>query len=168
MTAVGEVKLKPPMRTVMDAYKKSSFSSSTAEIGFGTGARPSPMAASGGPGPGSYPIKTTLGAVMESNINNPLKFSLRGRVKFGDPNEKSMDKSVAPGPGQYDLDGKYMGGTNPRRSGFTKGDLPQNKAAMGPGPGSYECAQSMGKQALSTKPGAGEYVCVYMYVCVWR
>ena len=148
---------KAPMRTVMDAYKKSSFTSNPAEIGFGTGARPSLLdGASGGPGPGSYPIKTTLGAVMESNINNPLKFSLRGRVKFGDPNEKTMGKSMAglPGPGQYDLYGKFLGGINPRRTGFTKGDLPKDKAALGPGPGSYECAQSMGKQALSTKPGA--------------
>jgi hypothetical protein len=145
-----------PRRTVMDAYKKTSYSRNPAEIGFGTGARPSPLAGpSGGPGPGSYPIKSTLGVVPESGIPNPLKFSLRGRTKFGDPNEKTMNKHAAlePGPGAYDLTGKFQGGTNPRATGFPKGDLPKSKAALGPGPGSYECMQSMGKQPLSTKPG---------------
>lgn len=145
-----------PKRTVMDAYKKTSFTRNAAEIGFGTGARPSIQdGPSGGPGPGSYPIKSTLGVVPESNIPNPLKFSLRGRTKFGDPNEKTMGKqNNEPGPGAYDLTGKFISGSTARATGFPKGDQPQGKAAMGPGPGSYECAQSMGKQALSTKPGA--------------
>jgi hypothetical protein len=146
-----------PKRTVLDAYKKSSFATSVPEIGFGTGARPSIQdGPSGGPGPGSYPIKSTLGVVPESHIPNPLKFSLRGRTKFGDPNEKTMSKTSGnlPGPGAYDLTGKFISGTNPRAAGFPKGDPPKSKAAQGPGPGSYECAQAMGKQPLSTKPGA--------------
>jgi hypothetical protein len=145
-----------PRRTVNDAYKKSSSCRSTAEIGFGTGARPSLVdGPSGGPGPGSYPAKSTLGVVPESTLPNPLKFSLRGRTKFGDPNEKTMNKhaSAEPGPGAYDLQGKFVSGSTSRVTAFTKGDMPKDKAALGPGPGSYECAQAMGKQALSTKVG---------------
>ena len=145
-----------PRRTVMDAYKKSSFTRNMPEIGFGTGARPSIQdGPSGGPGPGSYPIKSTLGVTPESHIPNPLKFSLRGRTKFGDPNEKTMGKrNNEPGPGAYDLTGKFISGATARATAFPKGDQPKEKAFIGPGPGSYECAQSMGKQALSTKPGA--------------
>ena len=63
----------PPHRTVLDAFKKTSGVVNPAEIGFGTGARPSLTAgAGGGPGPGAYPIKSTLGKVFESNLNNPL------------------------------------------------------------------------------------------------
>jgi hypothetical protein len=145
-----------PRRTVNDAYKRSSACKSNPEIGFGTGARPSLLdGPSGGPGPGSYPMKSTLAKVPESTLPNPLKFSLRGRTKFGDPNEKTMNKSSMgqPGPGAYDLTGKFVSGTNPRVTAFPKGDTPKDKAALGPGPGSYECAQSMGKQVLSTKVG---------------
>ena len=143
-------------RTVMMAYKKSSFNREPASIGFGTGARPSMMVAGGGPGPGAYPIKTTLGPLMESHIAAPLQFSLRGREKFGDPNEKSMNKTAAnePGPGSYDLTGKFIGGTTARKVGFPKGIPQKDKSFMGPGPGSYAPLESMGKQALSTKPGA--------------
>ena len=147
---------KAPTRTVYDAYKKSSFVKSQPEIGFGTSARPSLVEGpSGGPGPGSYPMKSTLAKVPESTLPNPLKFSLRGRTKFGDPNEKTMNKSASaePGPGAYDLQGRFVSGTNSRKVAFPKGDPPKDKAALGPGPGSYECAQSMGKQALSTKVG---------------
>ena len=55
------------------------------------------------------------------------------------------------GPGQYDLNGKFLGGTNPRKSAFPKGIIPRDKGALGPGPGSYAVMQSMGHQALSTK-----------------
>lgn len=33
------------------------------------------------------------GKTMESNIVSPCQFSIRGRTKFGDPNEKTMSKS---------------------------------------------------------------------------
>ena len=52
-----------------------------------------------GPGPGAYPIKTTLGKLLESNIKSPCQFTLRGRTKFGDPNEKSLSKTTANEPG---------------------------------------------------------------------
>ncbi len=147
---------KPPMRTVMDAYKQTSGVRNPYEIGFGTAPRPSMAAAGGGPGPGAYPIKSTLGKLPESTIDNPLEFSLRGRTKFGDPNERVMSKTSKndPGPGQYDLYGKFLGGETPRVTGFPKGGLPKDKAFLGPGPGSYKVAEAMGKQCLSTKPGA--------------
>jgi len=148
--------LAPPTRSEMDAFNKTSWTVEAPKIGFGTGARPSMMAVGGGPGPGAYPIKTTLGPLMESHIRAPLQFSLRGREKFGDPNEKSMNKTAAnePGPGTYDLTGKFIYGSNPRKSGFPKGSAPRDKGGLGPGPGSYEPLQSMGKQFLSTKPQA--------------
>ena len=147
---------KPPMTTVMDAYKRTSEVKNPYEIGFGTMQRPSLASGGGGPGPGAYPIKSTLGKLPESTINNPLEFSLRGRTKFGDPNEKVMSKTTKgdPGPGQYDLYGKFLGGTNPREIVFPKGKEQKEKSFMGPGPGSYAVAESMGKQCLSTKPGA--------------
>lgn len=57
-------------------------------------------------------------------------------------------------PGQYDLTGKFLSGTNPRKSAFPKGGFIRDKSQMGPGPGSYAPLQSMGKQVLSTKVGA--------------
>lgn len=152
----GNNELKPPMRTVLDAFKKTSGIINPAEIGFGTSQRPSMAVGGGGPGPGAYPIKSTLGKLPESTIDNPLEFSLRGRTKFGDPNEKVMSKNNMgdPGPGQYDLYGKFLGGETPRVTGFPKGNPPKDKAFMGPGPGSYKCAEAMGKQCLSSKPGA--------------
>lgn len=50
------------------------------------------------------------------------------------------------------MDGKFQGGTNPRKSGFPKGKIPRDKGGMGPGPGSYEPQESMGHQPLSLKP----------------
>ena len=147
----------PRTLTMAESFEKTSVFPASAKIGFGTGARPSLMNATGGPGPGAYPIKTTLGRLIESNFKSPTQFSLRSRQKFGDPNERTMSKTAAlePGPGQHDITGKFIGGTNPRKSGFPKGLLRgKEPVKLGPGPGSYEPLQSMGKQALSTKPGA--------------
>jgi hypothetical protein len=107
----------------------------------------------GGPGPGAYQIKTTLSKQAVSHIRTPNQFSLRGRTKFGDPNEKSMNKTAAaePGPGSYQLDGRFLAGKNPRDIVFPKGSEQADKSFMGPGPGSYKAAESMGKQVLSTK-----------------
>lgn len=151
-----EPKLEAPKRTVMDAFNHSSRFEKEPEIGFGTGSRPPLNQPTTGPGPGAYPIKTTLGKVMESNIESPCQYSLRGRTKFGDPNERSMSKTAAkePGPAQYDLTGKFLGGSNPRKSGFPKGEYVKDKSQMGPGPGSYAPMQSMGKQVISTKVGS--------------
>jgi hypothetical protein len=111
---------------------------------------------------------------MESNLRSPCEFTLKSREKFGDPNARAMSKTVAmepglinsqlsantkltvrtAGPGQYDLSGKFVSGPNPRKAGFPKGLIPRDKGSLGPGPGSYEPLQSMGKQSLSTKPGA--------------
>lgn len=147
---------EPVRRTVMMAFEKSSYYPKDPEVGFGTGSRPPLYSTQGGPGPGAYPIKTTMAKILESNFRSPGSFSLRSRQKFGDPNERSMSKTAAsePGPGQYDITGKFLGGTNPRKSGFPKGNIPRDKMATTPGPGSYQAAFSMGKQVLSTKVGA--------------
>lgn len=138
--------------TSMDAFNASSRFNKEAEIGFGTGSRPPLNVPTAGPGPGAYVIKTTMAKCMESHIPSPNQFSLRGRVKFGDPNEKSMNKTSSnePGPGQYDLTGKFLNGENPRKSGFPKGQF-KDKNSQGPGPGSYKPLESMGKQVVSTK-----------------
>ena len=144
---------RAPRRTVNDSFLKSSFVEHAPEWGFGTGSRPPLLVPGDGPGPGAYPIKTTMGKLMESNIRSPGQFSLRGRTKFGDPNEKCMNKTAAaePGPGAYDLTGKFIFGTDPRATVFPKGQRPRDKGGMGPGPGSYEPLKSMGRQFLSTK-----------------
>lgn len=146
----------PLKRTVMDAFNKSSFIQKAPEYTFGTSSRPPLNTPGGGPGPGAYPIKSTMGKIAESNFHTPCQFSLKSREKFGDPNLKAMSKTTAnePGPGTYALTGKFLSGVNPRATAFPKGNLPKDKAGMGPGPGSYEPLQSMGKQALSTKPNA--------------
>eukprot|EP00600_Ochromonadales_sp_CCMP1393_P006100 CAMPEP_0174973782 /NCGR_PEP_ID=MMETSP0004_2-20121128/11438_1 /TAXON_ID=420556 /ORGANISM="Ochromonas sp., Strain CCMP1393" /LENGTH=247 /DNA_ID=CAMNT_0016224279 /DNA_START=119 /DNA_END=862 /DNA_ORIENTATION=+ len=140
----------------MDAFDKTSWFPKAPEVGFGTGSRPPMHSGGGGPGPGAYPIKTTMAKLHESHIQSPCQYTLRSRTKFGDPNEKSMSKSSAnePGPAQYDLQGKFLSGKNPRKSAFPKGGLMKDKAAQGPGPGSYQPIQSMGKQVISTKAGA--------------
>jgi Sperm-tail PG-rich repeat len=93
---------------------------------------------------------------MESHIESPCQFSLRGREKFGDPNLKALSKTTAnePGPAQYNITDRFLGGTNPRKSGFPKAAPPRDKAALAPGPGSYKPLYSMGKQVLSTKHAA--------------
>ena len=131
-----DFKHKEGMRTIMDAFNKTSTYKYDPEIGFGTGSRPPLYVPGGGPGPGAYPIKTTMGPVMESHIESPCAFSLRGRVKFGDPNEKTMSKSVKddPGPGQYDLTGKFISGRDPRPIKFSKAkEDSDKKAAQSPG-----------------------------------
>ena len=88
-----------PSRTVIDAFNHTSTFNKEPEIGFGTGSRPALMNPTPGPGPGAYVIKTTMGKVMESHITSPSQFSLRGRTKFGDPNERSMNKTASLEPG---------------------------------------------------------------------
>jgi hypothetical protein len=95
-----EDEVGPPRRTVIDAFNHTSWVKKEPEITFGTGSRPPLNNPDGGPGPGAYQIKSTLGPkVMESHIRTPSQFSIRGRTKFGDPNEKSMSKSSANEPG---------------------------------------------------------------------
>lgn len=151
-----EPELKAPKRTVMDSFNKTSWFPKEPEVGFGTGSRPPLNNPTTGPGPGAYQIKTTMAKLYESHITSPCQYSLRSRTKFGDPNERSMSKSSAnePGPAQYDVTGKFLGGTNPRQTVFPKGELPKDKSQMGPGPGSYAPIQSMGKQVISTKKAA--------------
>jgi len=147
---------RAPMRTVIDAFNKSSSSEKAPEWSFGTGSRPALLQPTEGPGPGAYVIKTTLGKLLESHIQSPCQFSLRGRTKFGDPNEKALSKTSAnePGPGLYDLTGKFPRGKTPRATVFPKAIIPRDKSGLGPGPGSYEPLKSLGKQMLSTKPSA--------------
>lgn len=92
-------KLQPPNRTVMDAFNNTSWFDKEPAIGFGTGSRPPLNNPTLGPGPGAYAIKTTMGKLMESHIQSPCQFTLRGRTKFGDPNEKTLSKTAALEPG---------------------------------------------------------------------
>ncbi len=96
---LDNIELKPPNRTVIDAYKKTSWVIEDPRTKFGTGTRPPLNNPDGGPGPGAYQIKTTMGKVLESNIRTPSQFSIRGRTKFGDPNEKALSKTAANEPG---------------------------------------------------------------------
>lgn len=146
--------IPPPRRTVIDAFNHTSWTKKEPEIKFGTGSRPPLNNPDGGPGPGAYQVKSTLGPkIIESNIIAPPQYSLRSRTKFGDPNEKALSKSSAsePGPGQYELTGKFLAGTDPRKSAFPKAASLKDKGFLGPGPGSYQPLQSMGRQVLSTK-----------------
>lgn len=91
--------LKPPNRTVNDAYKHTSWVIKEPEISFGTGTRPPLNPPTNGPGPGAYQIKSTTGKLFESHIKSPCQFSIRGRTKFGDPNAKALSKNTANEPG---------------------------------------------------------------------
>jgi hypothetical protein len=98
-TTLQEPKLVAPKRTVMDAFNKTSWFEKEPEIGFGTGSRPPLNEPTSGPGPGAYPIKTTMAKLAESHIRSPCQYTLRSRTKFGDPNERSMSKTSANEPG---------------------------------------------------------------------
>eukprot|EP01036_Dinobryon_divergens_P030356 gene30356-39586_t len=52
--------------------------------------------------------------------------------------------------GKYDLAGKFLSSSNPRKSAFPKGGFVRDKSQLTPGPGSYKPMESMGKQVLST------------------
>lgn len=99
MRLMGGVATFMPKKTVMDAFNKTSVYNKDAEIGFSTGSRPPLNAPTAGPGPGAYVIKSTMNKVMESNIKSPCQFTLRGREKFGDPNERALSKTCANEPG---------------------------------------------------------------------
>ena len=139
-----------PTRSEMDAFNNSSYYTRNPAITFGTGSRAPLGNASEGPGPGAYAIKSTMFKLSESDFRTPSQFSLRSRTKFGDPNEKTMNKAIIaqPGPGTYKLDGKFLFGKDPRKIKFPKGADPVDKGSMGPGPGSYKNPESMGKQVL--------------------
>lgn len=148
-----------PLKTdEMEAFLHTSWIKSIPSTKFGTGSRP-PLhnPSEGGPGPGAYQIKSTLGKSIESENPTPCQFTLKGRTKFGDLNEKILSKNNIndPGPGHYDLDGKFLSGTNPRKSSFPKSADIRSRNPINlnqvPGPGSYKPLQSMGKQVLSTK-----------------
>ena len=49
-----------------------------------------------------------MGKLLESHIKSPCQYSLRSRTKFGDPNEKSMNKTSANEPGLVDDDIRDM------------------------------------------------------------
>ena len=149
-------KLHTNGRTIFDAFNAASYFPSSPEIGFGTGSRPPLMFPTCTPGPAAYTIKSTMGKVVESHIKSPCQFSIRARTKFGDPNEKALSKSNAsePGPGQYDLNGKFIVGRDPRDIVFPKGVYNVAKPSLMPGPGAYGTWGSMGHQLLSTKKEA--------------
>lgn len=140
-------------RTEMDAFNSSSYYKKAPEILFGTSARGSLVNPNNTPGPGQYRMKSTMDKQMWSDLKTPCKFSLRSRQKFGDPNEKTMNKDAAnaPGPGSYQLTGKFLSGKNSRDIKFPKGAEQVSKDVLGPGPGSYTHPDSMGKQVLSTR-----------------
>lgn len=145
--------------TIMDAFNKTSTFSHEPEIGFGTGSRPPLMIPTSTPGPGAYQIKTTINKTIESTIKSPEQYTIRSRHKFGDPNLKSMSKTTAnePGPGQYQLGGRFLTGDDSEKYSFPKALLPPDtKSSLAPGPGSYALVGAMGKQVLSNKPRALE------------
>jgi len=126
---------RAPKRTVIDAFNKSSYAEKAPEWSFGTGSRPALLQPTEGPGPGAYVIKTTLGKLLESHLPSPCQFTLKGRTKFGDPNEKALSKTSAnePGPGLYDITGKFARGKTPRATVFPKATIPRDQSALGPG-----------------------------------
>lgn len=99
MRLTGGVTTFMPKKTVMDAFNKTSVYNKDAEISFSTSSRPPLNPPTVGPGPGAYVIKSTMSKVMESNIKSPCQFTLRGREKFGDPNERALSKTCANEPG---------------------------------------------------------------------
>lgn len=88
-----------PKKSVMDAFNKTSVYNKEAEIGFSTSSRPPLNPPTAGPGPGAYVIKSTIQKSVESNMKSPCEFTLRGREKFGDPNERALSKACANEPG---------------------------------------------------------------------
>lgn len=127
--------LRDHERTVMDAFNSSSFYRKDPEIVFGTSVRQPRLSGTLTPGPGAYPLKSTLFKQFDSQIQNPPEFSLKSRQKFGDPYLRALDKTMAsePGPGHYNTLGKFPRGRNPRQTGFPKAGVPRDKAALGPG-----------------------------------
>eukprot|EP00607_Mallomonas_marina_P001927 CAMPEP_0182427526 /NCGR_PEP_ID=MMETSP1167-20130531/18165_1 /TAXON_ID=2988 /ORGANISM="Mallomonas Sp, Strain CCMP3275" /LENGTH=241 /DNA_ID=CAMNT_0024609831 /DNA_START=115 /DNA_END=843 /DNA_ORIENTATION=- len=123
-------------------------------ISFGTGSRP-PLnnVESLSPGPGAYPLKSTLSKNIVSQIESPPQISLASRHKFGDPYIKALSKETAnePGPGHYGLNGKFLKGSNSERYSFPKNPAPSTKTQYAPGPGAYETYPGIGRQFLSTK-----------------
>lgn len=140
--------------TVMDSFNKSSYYPAEPAIGFGTSARLAMSFGDPTPGPGAYPLKSTLFKHFDSTITNPAEYTLKSRQKFGDPYLRALDKTTAaePGPGHYNTTDKFLAGTNPRKSGFPKAGFPRDKAQLAPGPGAYKLPGSMGKQVLSVFP----------------
>lgn len=124
-------------------------------ISFGTGSRPPLMVPTSTPGPGAYPFKSTLGKSVVAGIESPPQFTLRSRQKFGDPYARANSKQSAsePGPGQYNLNDKFLYGSNPEKYSFPKNPPPSIKAQLAPGPGAYQPVSGLGKQVLSTKQG---------------
>jgi hypothetical protein len=88
-----------PKKSVMDAFNKTSVYDKEPEIGFSTSSRPPLNPPTAGPGPGAYVIKSTIHKSIESNMKSPCEFTLRGREKFGDPNERALSKACANEPG---------------------------------------------------------------------
>eukprot|EP01036_Dinobryon_divergens_P059198 gene59198-78991_t len=120
---------------------------------FGTGSRPPLMLPTSTPGPGAYPMKSTLSKSVVSNLPSPAAISLKSRQKFGDPYERAMSKTTAnePGPGQYGLNGKFASGANSEKYSFPKCPAPSTKFQYAPGPGAYDPLPGLGKQVLSTR-----------------
>ena len=122
-------------RTVMEAFNHSSYFKKDAEVGFGTSARLSMNFSDPTPGPGSYPLKSTLFKHFDSSIKNPAEYTLKSRQKFGDPYLRALDKTTAnePGPGHYNTVDKFLTGENPRKIGFPKAGFPRSRSELAPG-----------------------------------
>ncbi len=90
--ATGAFALENAMtkRTLMDAFNKATYFPKEPEIGFGTAARASLVENTNTPGPGTYPIKTTMKKTLISTYHSPESFYNRSSHKIGDPKEKSL------------------------------------------------------------------------------
>lgn len=103
----------------------------------------------GGPGPGSYRIKSSVG--------DTYHFSMRGREKFGAPTGRSDDPTTAaePGPGAYPKAIVYLHSEEPTPPAFSvpkskRPDLSKKDRGTRAGPGAVLLG-SCGKQIESHK-----------------
>lgn len=119
----------------MDAFNSSSYYRKDPEVVFGSSGRQPRLPGTLTPGPGTYPLKSTLFRQFDSQMRNPPEYSLKSRQKFGDPYLRALDKTMAsePGPGHYNTIGKFLRGRNPRKTKFPKAEIPHDKAVFAPG-----------------------------------
>jgi len=104
------------------------------------------------PGPGAYPLPSTLYKHPSSSFISPPSFSMRGREKFGSPDLKAVDRTtqLEPGPGTYSIKDDVE--RRVRAIKFSRAKAERGALAVGskpglePGPGHYKSVGALGKQ----------------------